>query len=1298
VQHTEQHKLNYASKNDQKHTITCDVAGCDYKATEGDHEYDGDEDTTCNKCEYVREIGGGVEDNYDMVTTAVDFDAAAKEIDKDAKGDFAIPADYTYKGKVTFTATGKSRFEVGSNCFNTQGASGTIIIKLSGVTNSLTIAGKGGSKNFTGYSLTNAAGETVKAEDCGNTDFSFSLTDLPAGYYTLTTNGGAARIKKIEMTEKLEKAEATGISVKALNVDFLKGQDFSTNGLEVTLNYANGRKDTLTANDYEIPADSLSGIDKNNAGKYTVTVQYKENTAFKATYDVYYYTVDSIEIHTIGYNGKNQLTVQQAAIKGGELSYDNLTVKGTGTVGEGETARTHTFNLPAAALNIEQVSVAEAGEQTVNVSVNTEYTTGGTALSDSYKVMVKEAITAADNKVEITVGETGDFKTLTQAAQFIKLCKIGENVNKVIKLQAGTYTEKVWLDIPNVTLMGLGEQADDTVLTYSLVEGDIAAIGDAAWGLGCATLHVTGKNFKAYNLAIRNDFDYINNSGNYSGTQAAQGVALTLEADGAVIYDCHLYGNQDTLYMKEGRSYYYKTQIDGNVDFIFGNDTGLAYFEECKIVAINRTKVDETTGKGKEQNGYVTAAKHDSKAKPDYGYVFYKCEMTDDGKVKDGAMSLGRSWGSKATIAYIECSFSKAYSVLPSDDSGKDHRWSDWGGGTKAEAADFKEYGSTGEGAISTAVKGGSIIDADTAALHTKDNLFGLENGTKVGYTAAWDYATAYSNLRKLVGLDSGSVVEDQTVDYKFNADTTGAIAKKGTTETGDNLFDGDMTVIATGSGVEYWTELTGTNGTKDFLWARPGVVIKLNNAGEVAVTTYGGDYGKPENVKINYIDGKAVITIVATETSAIGNGCCIKLIQLDKSKTPAHVHEYGAWTVTKDDGAETYTATRTCQACELETADTQTVNLPALNETDYVISAGSESGKSKYTYTDETYGAITFEADTLEGVHNHIWSAWEYDAETGKVTKTCSEDGCDEPTVELEVPALTDSGYVITNNTADLENAGTGTYTITIGEGEAAQEVSFTAATPKIELETISESKTYTARANKLEPTDVFFKNVTVFNTDYYKLVGTVADEGHSSIQFYVNAGAEITFYCNYWDNGIAVSGCGGTLEDVEGDATHKTYTANTAGLITITMAAGAKPQGYVREIAIHYGIKITEENLQEITTDGLIYNYAGDPSSTENVLITGGEEHSGYLWVRGGATVKLKVKAGYKITVVSEYDSGAAFIEADGTAADSEAITYTTSGNTVTTEYTATQEGIITIQEKTSQIYIKSITVTAE
>lgn len=62
----------------------------------------------------------------------------------------------------------------------------------------------------------------------------------------------------------------------------------------------------------------------------------------------------------------------------------------------------------------------------------------------------------------------------------------------------------------------------------------------------------------------------------------------------------------------------------------------------------------------------------------------------------------------------------------------------------------------------------------------------------------------------------------------------------------------------------------------------------------------------------------------------------------------------------------------------------------------------------------------------------------------TGRATRSCTANDGGEQSIVL--PALTDSGYTITNDTATETSAGTGTYTITI-DGEV---ISFTAATPK--------------------------------------------------------------------------------------------------------------------------------------------------------------------------------------------------------------------------------------------------------
>lgn len=795
------HNYSYTQNSDGKtHNGTCDKSGCDKPTITNEACVDGDdEDKLCDKCQQPIVTDSGEDDpEGELVTTTVDFSAAAKALN----GGEATTAQmtvgeggYDYLGKINF-AKG-NRFEPSNSCVNTQ--KNTITVTLSGQVNSIKINGMGASTSGNAKVVIKSATETLaESEPVGNkvTFTTLLVEKLPKGTYTIETLDYSARLTEITVTELMEVGTPESIvTVNPAKTDFLIGDAFVSEGTTVMVKYTNSAQKAQN----KITVDDKA-VDMSKAGKYTVGVSYTENgTTVNGSYDVYVYTIDEIELHTIGYDGKNQLTLQQAAITGGEIVSTNLTVKGTGTV-EGHS---HTFNLPTKALNIELPSTAAAGEKTANVSVNTEYTTGGKTLADSYKVMVKDAVTPTNNKVELTVGATGDFKTLTQAIQYLDKCEFDDSVNKIIKIQAGKYEEKVWIEVPNVTLIGLGATADDTKISCSLVEGDKDPLNGSAWGLGCATVHVgtKGTGFKAYKLNISNDFNYIKNSGNYSGTQAAQGVALTIDADGAVIANCHLYGNQDTLFMKNGRTYYYKTQIDGNVDFIFGNETGLAYFEECKIVAINRTEIilteaDKAAGKteedikGKEQNGYITAAKHvegTKTQKPDYGYIFYKCEVTDDGKVKDGAMSLGRPWGADATVAYIECSFSKAYSVLASNASGKDHRWNDWNASTTAANADFKEYGSTGEGAISTAVTGGSIIDKATADLHTKANIFGTANGAKVGYSTVFE---CDAELLKLQSYASGEALEEYTLTIK---DTEGnTVATKKYTQ-GENIIIAEL-------------------------------------------------------------------------------------------------------------------------------------------------------------------------------------------------------------------------------------------------------------------------------------------------------------------------------------------------------------------------------------------------------------------------------------------------------------------------------------------------------------------------
>ncbi|MDE7301401.1 MAG: InlB B-repeat-containing protein [Clostridia bacterium] len=878
---THEHDFAYEDAGNGTHHVTC--KGCDEVFDDHGHVYDDDEDTTCNLCGYTSGLGGVVVGN--AIIPEYKGPAAGPEAGEQ-KFTSSFVADDLPKGALTEAYTnGVVTIPSGTN-FRDQAAlsgeytnsvqNGTITIKVP-VAGKLTIYYSSGSGTVgnAGYKLQKPdnTSETATINAAAKVLQTLEIDAVP-GTYVFSKDKGTVNTYAIVLEYSSESKPITGIEISnAGTTDYLVTQKLDCTTLELIAKDAGGA--TYPVN-LENCTFETSAYNPNASGEYTISVTYhlsdnldSATKEFTATYKVKVYMVDSIELSTIGLASNKQVTVQQVYLPGDTFKTDYLSIIATCGFGGSNIQQ----KLKSEWVTVSTPTLTAEGTQTVTVSVDSKYTTNNKSVSTTYEVVVKAKKEVTDNKVEVTVGETGEFATLTQAVQYLKACSYGSSVNKVIKLQAGTYTEKVWIDIDNVTLIGLGEDVDDTAISYSLVEGDADKLSNTLWGLNCATVHVTGNNFKAYNLAIRNDFDYIANNKKYSGSQAAQGVALTLEGDGNVIYKCHLFGNQDTLYMKKGRTYFKESQIDGNIDFIFGGETGLAYFEECKIVAIDRENAKK--GASATQNGYITAPQHKEATKPDYGYIFYKCEVTDDGKVNAGGMALGRPWGPNATVAYIECSFSAAYSKVAYGTSDyKTYRWCDMSG-AKPENADYKEYGSTGEGAITTAVKGGSVIDADAAANYTKANIFGTSNG-KQSYATAFDCDGEYAKLRILAGLDTGEIPENPVKTYDLLGYTGG---NSGELQSSTDDYEVDGITI----------KIDATKGkfavrTQGDVQINSGTIIYVPMAAdyEVSITDYQNNKLGATYYSIDYVDLADVhyvkITFVAN--------CYIKSITVNTEKT----------------------------------------------------------------------------------------------------------------------------------------------------------------------------------------------------------------------------------------------------------------------------------------------------------------------------------------------------------------------------------------------------------------------------
>ncbi|MGN0804460.1 MAG: pectinesterase family protein [Candidatus Coproplasma sp.] len=684
------------------------------------------------------------------------------------------------------------------------------------------------------------AGVTVDQATAGENTVAF-LTDTLGFDFTATwvtegENNAKYRLASASTNVKSADAVITNIKVSSGNAKtrFKKGEEFVASGLNVMASYSDGVQLVLKLDDSVGATDGYvvdySEFIANVAGTYTIMVKSNEDATKVATYEVTvveqtdFVVIDEFMTHTY--------------LVGAKLDTANLVVKSVWSDGVEEKLSAKDFTVGGT------YDMNTVGEQTVLIS-NGDFGSKPITISvvnskpvpvDGKVYVNVDATSAVPNGTKVNGVET--FKTLTDAIDYLEACKLDASVSKVLYVAEGTYTEKITTDLANLVLVGEG--TDKSVLTYSAVESTVDPVSGSQYGLKGATLQVNGEGFRAYNIAIRNDFDYKND---YKKESSPQGLALTINGDQAVLQNVYLYGNQDTLYLKSGRTYIKDSRIDGNIDFIFGEAKGLAYFDNCTIVAISKYNTPDTN------NGYVTAMKATDADKPDYGYIFANCTFTDDGTLLEGSMSLGRPWGAKATVAYINCSFSSAYSKLgyTSDDKTKS-RWFSMSGNSPVNA-DFCEYGSTGDGAITEAVDGGRILTDAEVANYTKANIFASTNGLCT-WASAWDCDEAVTALAELTGATvapTGLYVSAETIEVEAGQTTDLYLGVAPW-----NANDKEVTVTVADEAIATWANgtLTGVaEGTTTITVSKDGlesktVSVKVTPAQAPVGATYTFTYG----------------------------------------------------------------------------------------------------------------------------------------------------------------------------------------------------------------------------------------------------------------------------------------------------------------------------------------------------------------------------------------------------------------------------------------------------------------------
>lgn len=271
-----------------------------------------------------------------------------------------------------------------------------------------------------------------------------------------------------------------------------------------------------------------------------------------------------------------------------------------------------------------------------------------------------QAASKYDNPDTLVVARdgTGEFRTIQEA---IEVCRAFMDYHKVIYIKKGTYKEKIvipqWLQ--NIEL--LGEDRDQTVITFD----DHANIKTPQYQQGIGT-------FRTYTLKIEaNDITLKNLTVENNAARLGQAVALHTEGDRLLFVNCRFLGHQDTIYtgMPRTRMLFKDCYICGTTDFIFGPST--AWFEDCTIHCLS--------------NSYITAASTPQDVA--YGYVFNNCKITVAENVEKEY--LGRPWRDYGYTLFMNCE-------LPAQIRPEGwHRWEP----QREKTARYLEYNNRGAGA-----------------------------------------------------------------------------------------------------------------------------------------------------------------------------------------------------------------------------------------------------------------------------------------------------------------------------------------------------------------------------------------------------------------------------------------------------------------------------------------------------------------------------------------------------------------------------------------------------------------------
>ena len=632
-------------------------------------------------------------------------------------------------GYFTLEAGMKPESKTAGDCYNTQGK----LIKFTTTSaGKLTVNFEGASGSLTKWSIYDEDGVELYTEPFTNANGQVTKTwDIPkAGTYSF---GGdkSVRVYSMSYTETVEKSEPVSITVTARpEVNFLEGRAFDASGLQVSLNYENGRVDLLESGSYQVDSSAY----KTTPGQYEITITATVNEQpFTTKYTVTVYQLESVSLDVFTYGKDGNKYTDLVFFTGEDFTYKNLTVVGHGVYGTGDEKKTCDFLLEDTEYGVTAPDLATEGNKVVQVKskiagreeVGTQYLVGVVDKpEDVSTIMGVFAVSLKDEVLEATSTYknkdlTGDenlyyaFPTIMMAHQFYEKLELNEYAQKNIGV-VGTHEEKVDITLPNVQITGINfeymaqtiEKYGESIITYGDVGSKIDMQTGAKLGTqqtGTLNVRASAEGFRLMNIRVENQINTYEEFQKLPSNDT-QAVALYVQADMTEYSQVTFSGYQDTIYMQSGkdntlRAYFNEVYVEGRTDTISADGGIVALFKGGEI---------KTIGTGDEKNGgYIIAAKGlDGVA---YGLTFDEVHFSQETKdvegvqtptVVAGTTSIARAWGADMKIMIMNSTLDGHISkeVYGDTVSPKNNRYMDMN--AKPNPANLFEYNNNGDGAV----------------------------------------------------------------------------------------------------------------------------------------------------------------------------------------------------------------------------------------------------------------------------------------------------------------------------------------------------------------------------------------------------------------------------------------------------------------------------------------------------------------------------------------------------------------------------------------------------------------------